>query len=184
MTYGWHMFGILSAIRCHEGNRTTSITTFLVQLTESHLRINVQHYAVFKMMPMPFISVTLFSAQYCLAHWLIITCWNEQTQQSVCQRMTMYVYQQFITDCTDYMRHISRKWNLQLVTSRVQQCNAVCISLRCTRCVALVHTIKQLENNVEMMPARRITQVCLYRTNHLPHRYTERKCWLSANYEQ
>jgi hypothetical protein len=29
------MFGILSPLRCHEGNGTTSITIFLVQLTES-----------------------------------------------------------------------------------------------------------------------------------------------------
>jgi hypothetical protein len=79
MTYGWHMFGILSPIRCHEGNGTTGITTFLLQLTESHLRINVQHYTVFKMMVMPFFSTTLFSAEYFLAHWLTITCWNKQT---------------------------------------------------------------------------------------------------------
>jgi hypothetical protein len=51
----------------------------LKQLTVIHLQIYVQHYAVFKMMVMPFISINLFSAEYFLAHWLINTCWNEQT---------------------------------------------------------------------------------------------------------
>ena len=157
MTYGWPMFGILSPIRCHEGNRTTGISTFLVQLTESHLRINVQHYAVFKMMVMLFISINLFFAEYFLAHWLTITCWNEQTQQNICQRKTMYVYQQFITDSTDHIKHTSRKWNLQPEISWAQQCNAVCISLRCTGCVALVKKIQRVED-VEMMPAIHITQ--------------------------
>jgi len=142
MTYGWHMFGILSPIRCHEGNGTTIIITFLVQLTDSHFRTNVQHYTVFKMMVMLCISINLFSAEYFLAHWLTITCWNEQTQQSICQRITMYVYLQFITDSTDHIRHISRKWNLKPQTSWAQQCNAMCISLRCTRCVALVQKIQ------------------------------------------
>ena len=41
-----------------------------------------------------------------------------------------------------------------------KQCNAVCNSLRCTGCVALVHIIQQVENNVEMMPAIHITQGC------------------------
>ena len=158
ITYGWHTFGILSPIRCHEGNGT-SITTFLVQLTDSHLRINVQHYTVFKMMVMLFIFINLFSAEYFLAHWLTITCWNEQTQQSICQRITMYVYLQFITDSTDRIRHTSRKWNLQPETSSAQQCNVVCISLRRTRCVALVQKIQRVED-VEMMPAIHITQGC------------------------
>jgi len=69
------------------------------------------------MMVMPCISINLFSAEYFLAHWLIITWSNEQTQQSICQGMTMYVYLQFITDCTDHIRHISRKWDLQLEAS-------------------------------------------------------------------
>jgi len=81
------MFGILSPIRRPEGNGTTNITTFLMQLTEIHSRINVQHYAVFEMMVMPCISINLFSAEYFLAHWLIITWSNEQTQQSICQGM-------------------------------------------------------------------------------------------------
>jgi len=120
------MFGILSPIRCHEGNGTTCITTFLAQLTESHLRINIQHYAVFKMMVMLFISINLFHAEYFLTHRLTITCWNEQTQQSICQRITMHVYLQFITDSTDRIRHTSRKWNLQPETSSAKQCNMVC----------------------------------------------------------
>jgi hypothetical protein len=28
--------------------------------------------------------------RYFLAHWLTTTCWNEQIQQSICQRTTMY----------------------------------------------------------------------------------------------
>ena len=31
-------------------------------------------------MAMPLISITLFTAEYFLAHWLVITCRNEQTQ--------------------------------------------------------------------------------------------------------
>ena len=105
------------------------------------LKTNIQHSAVFKMMVLPFISINLFTAEYFLAHWLIITCWNEQTQQSICQRMTMYLYLQFITDSTDHIRHTSRKWNLQPVTSSATQCNAVCIRLRWSGCVVLVHLI-------------------------------------------
>jgi hypothetical protein len=47
--------------------------------------------------------------KFFLPHCLIITWWNEQTQQSTVQRMTMYVYLQFITDSTE----IYSQWHLQ-----------------------------------------------------------------------
>jgi hypothetical protein len=83
------------------------LASFLMQLTQIHLWLYLQHYAVFKIMVMPFIPISLFSASHFLAHWLIITCWNEQTQQRICQRMTVptavYHWQyplQFINDST------------------------------------------------------------------------------------
>jgi hypothetical protein len=45
-----------------------ALASLLMRLTEIHLWMYVQHYAVFKIVVMPFISITLFSAQYFLAH--------------------------------------------------------------------------------------------------------------------
>ena len=42
----WGMFVILTPIRCHEGNGIQASLLF-AQLTEIHLRINVEHYPIF-----------------------------------------------------------------------------------------------------------------------------------------
>jgi hypothetical protein len=135
-----------------------ALASLLMQLTEIHLCLYIQHYTRFKMMVTPFTSITLLSAEYFLAHRLIITCWNKQIQQNVSHTMTMCVYLQLITDCTDHIRHISRKWNLQTATSRAKWCNTVCNSLRSPRCVALLWKIQQVQNDVEMRPAIHVTQ--------------------------
>jgi hypothetical protein len=124
LTYGWHTFGILLPIRRHEGNGTTSTgipvdTAHRDSLTDTRTALrSIQNYGNVFHIYYP------VQSQYFLAHSLIITCWNEQTQQSTCPRMTIptavYHWQyplQFIAHSTDHIRHISRKWNLQPVTS-------------------------------------------------------------------